>query len=143
VADHDDVRICGSCHDEKPLSEFHVGNSGRRGSGRWCKPCRHTEYIAFRSANYASVRDKELRKLYGIGLSDYERMLSEQGGRCAICQTDKPGGGRSNNFHVDHDHETGRVRGLLCHGCNTGIGNLGDSSATLYRAMKYLEGYGK
>jgi hypothetical protein len=59
-----------------------------------------------------------------------------KGGRCAICGTDSPRGNGS--FPVDHDHRTGRVRGLLCHPCNTGIGLLGDSSNQLLAAVAYL-----
>lgn len=67
-------------------------------------------------------REKQYKNRYGITVADYDRMLSAQGGRCAICKTDKSlGRGR---FHVDHDHVTGRVRGILCHLCNTALGRI-------------------
>ncbi len=77
------------------------------------------------------------KKRYGITLEKYGQMLKEQGGVCAIC------GERSNHktqahFHVDHDHVTGRVRGLLCIRCNTVIGNSREQTKILENAIKYL-----
>jgi hypothetical protein len=64
-------------------------------------------------------------------------MLKEQGGVCKICGTDKPWS-RSGKFTIDHDHATGRVRGLLCHNCNLGLGKFKDSIEFLRKAMEYL-----
>ena len=77
------------------------------------------------------------QRMYGITIEDYVRMLEEQGGRCAICRTDEPGGSGS-RFAVDHDHKTGEVRGLLCKNCNTGIGLLQDNVLILEQAIRYL-----
>lgn len=82
----------------------------------------------------AANRRNALKK-YGITPEDYDRMLKEQGG-CAICGATEPGG-RGKNFHVDHCHSTGRVRGLLCHHCNVGIGMLRENFED---AAKYLKG---
>lgn len=65
-------------------------------------------------------------------------MLVNQDGLCAICGTDTPGR-KHENFSVDHDHLTGRVRALLCHFCNVGIGHFGDNPATLRAAADYLD----
>lgn len=62
-----------------------------------------------------------LKMKYGITHDDYERMLAAQNGKCLICETNTPGK-NSKHFHIDHCHTTGRVRGLLCAYCNTGIG---------------------
>lgn len=67
-------------------------------------------------------------------------MFAAQGGRCAICGTDEFNG-RGNRPHLDHDHTTGKIRGLLCHSCNTGMGALGDSPEILREAAAYLESY--
>lgn len=80
--------------------------------------------------------DSMMRHNYGIGLDDYERMLAEQGGGCAICARTPDEEGR--RLHVDHDHETGLVRGLLCGNCNRGIGYLGDSHERISSAADYL-----
>ena len=74
-------------------------------------------------------------------LEDYDRLLAEQEGVCAVCQGPHVGSG--GRFHVDHDHETGVVRGLLCGPCNTGLGQFKDSSLVLSQAMNYLRKFGK
>lgn len=81
-------------------------------------------------------RSISLKKNYGLTLSDYDKMLSDQQGRCAICETTSPGGlGR---FNVDHCHKTHKIRGLLCQRCNLAIGQFEDSCDLLVNAIKYL-----
>jgi hypothetical protein len=84
----------------------------------------------------AKERRRTLRK-YGIDQGTWNEMIERQGDRCAICRTDKPGG-RGELWHIDHDHETGRIRGLLCHSCNVGIGNFRDDPSLLIAAVKYI-----
>lgn len=81
-----------------------------------------------------------LKKSYGITEADYEQMLVAQGGKCAICQTSDPlvRSGADARWHVDHDHETGTVRGLLCFKCNAGLGHFSDNVEALRRAVNYL-----
>jgi hypothetical protein len=75
---------------------------------------------------------------YGITLEEYNRLLESQGGGCAIC-------GRKVNIdskfslHVDHDHDTGKIRGILCSSCNLGIGKFDHDCSRLKNAIKYLE----
>ena len=95
----------------------------------------------WRDANRELVREcgrnntrKVLYARYGLAPGEYEKMLDDQDGRCAICGVE-PG---ARPLSVDHCHETGVVRGLLCHGCNTGIGFLKDSTDLLKKAVKYL-----
>lgn len=76
---------------------------------------------------------------YGITAADVERMLKEQSGRCAVCRRPPRGKGRNSILHIDHCHRSGKVRGLLCFNCNTGIGNLNDSPRLLKKALAYLE----
>lgn len=75
---------------------------------------------------------------YGVDEETVQEMLRQQGGGCAICGRKQPNG-NSNVFHVDHDHTTGQVRGILCSSCNIGIGSLGDDARIVYAAFKYLE----
>lgn len=82
-------------------------------------------------------RQKQLKK-YGITLGDFERLLAAQGGTCALCGG-PPLGRFGMNYHVDHDHMTGVVRGLLCSRCNGGLGALGDTVESLQRAISYLQ----
>lgn len=82
------------------------------------------------------VREKNLRRKFGIGIIDYDAMFVAQKGRCAICNTPNPGGNGS--FHVDHNHNTGQIRGLLCWLCNTGLGQFQDDPKRLRVAARYL-----
>jgi hypothetical protein len=66
-------------------------------------------------------------------------MLEEQEGRCAICRSDDVGWHRKDRWAVDHDHVTGKVRGLLCHHCNSLLGQARDSPLILFLAAAYLE----
>lgn len=66
-------------------------------------------------------------------------MLTTQGGVCAICRSDDPAAPKGGAFAVDHDHATGRVRGLLCQKCNTALGGFRDNPKFLLAAIKYLK----
>lgn len=79
---------------------------------------------------------------YGISRSDYKDRLTKQNGLCAICKTDIADYKHSSfsTFSVDHDHETGAVRGLLCQPCNIGLGGFRDNEQFLLSAIKYLRG---
>jgi len=101
---------------------------------------KYTEYArAHRERNRDRYFDRRLQREYGITLADYYRILTTQGGGCGICgvaeSRNKDGSGR---LHVDHDHATGNVRGLLCDTCNRGIGQLGDNVDRVKAAVRYL-----
>jgi hypothetical protein len=78
----------------------------------------------------------ELRK-YDLTVEGYEALVAEQGGVCAICGSPVPSG-REKRLSVDHDHKTGKLRGLLCGGCNRGLENFRDNPGFLRRAAEYL-----
>jgi len=79
---------------------------------------------------------KRLKKLYGLELEEYDRLVEIAGGKCQICGV--PGIETSKGLVVDHDHETGDVRGLLCTRCNVGLGQFGDDMNLLNKALNYL-----
>lgn len=81
------------------------------------------------------ARRRHTLAVYGITPEQFSAMLTAQGGRCAICRSDKPFG---KNFHLDHCHVTGRVRGILCKRCNNGIGFFDDDISKMKLAMEYL-----
>lgn len=90
---------------------------------------------AWYQKNPIKKKEYDLKKLYGITLAEYEALLVEQDGKCAICgQKDE-----YFNLAVDHCHGTNRVRGLLCVGCNRGIGIFRDSPDLLMKAVEYLK----
>lgn len=80
-----------------------------------------------------------LRWKYGITLEQFEARLEAQKHRCAICKT-ADWGGKHDTPNVDHDHTTGEIRGMLCHGCNAGLGSFGDRPEVMRAAADYIEG---
>lgn len=118
------MKQCRSCGVEKPLSEFHKrSDTGKHQNA--CKICYHSA---------------QLRRNYGITLDDYDRIYEDQNGVCAICHLPQMST-RNTRFCVDHDHDTGEVRGLLCDSCNRGIGLLKDDPRLLERAPQYLRAF--
>ena len=109
---------CTKCGENKPLSAF--SRSTRDGSYAWCKPC---------ASSYS--RKFLLAKRYSLTPEQYDDLNVAQNGRCALCERPRP-------LCVDHDHDTGAVRGLLCQKCNKGIGLLDDDPDVLARAMEYV-----
>ncbi len=102
-------------------------------------------YKRWSSANKDKIRDRRLKRTYGISSVDYDRMLEAQGGKCAICGTDKGAvrkkTGSGYALYVDHCHATGVVRGLLCSNCNVAIGKLKDDPSLLTKAAEYVSAH--
>ncbi len=132
------MRKCRTCGVEKELEEFY--KSGRKGRPEErhteCKECTKARH----KDNYCptAARRRDLKRNYNITLEEYDAMYERQGGKCAICPATEPGG-RWNHFAVDHNHETGAVRELLCNNCNTALGLMQDSSYLLRLAANYLD----
>lgn len=89
-----------------------------------------------KSNNKLRARRTTLRK-YGITLEQYQEILDQQNGKCAICN--KLESDSNQAFCVDHDHKTNKIRGLLCSKCNRGIGYLNDDITSLQNAINYLQ----
>ena len=116
------MKTCTKCGLEKPPTEFRKAKLGKDGLSANCKTCHASD---------------AMKRNYGITIEDYDRMFKEQGGVCKICGTDNPGKGKG-RFSIDHNHETGKVRGLLCYSCNVAIGHLQDDPAIALSAFNYL-----
>lgn len=136
-----DPKRCTSCGDHKPRAEFYPHSKAPRGVSAWCKVCTNARSTAARKADNTSsklaTKRYQTKKKYGLTLEAYDELLASQGGCCAICGAEKAGG--RGRFHVDHCHATGKIRGLLCHGCNIGLGSFRDDAAVMRRAADYLE----
>jgi hypothetical protein len=109
-------------------------DSGRRRNVIYCSEACKRIAVA---AKYRERNPDAALARYKLEPGDYDRLLASQGGRCAICGRGEAGG-RGGRFHVDHDHSSGAIRGLLCHACNLGIGLLGDDPAVMTAAIHYL-----
>lgn len=134
-------KICSSCGVEKPHSEFYKQKDKKDGLRSNCKTCisekskqRWSSDSNFRKRGNMRSRKHALMKNYGLTMDDFFNLVEEQGGKCAICQIDLP----HTKPVVDHCHVTGKVRGILCHKCNSGIGMLNDDARTIERALKYI-----
>jgi hypothetical protein len=137
--------ICTKCNTKQKLTEFGKDATATKGISSWCKRCKREARKAYRKANpeATKLRDfkSDLKRHYGLTINDYNAMLEGQKHCCACC------GQHSSNFkrglHVDHDHTTGLVRGLLCTECNPGIGYFQDSVERLEMAITYLTKFRK
>lgn len=131
-------KTCTVCKQHKPIEDFYFRLKSKPESGRHsnCKVCVRANVAKWQRDNNYRHNEKTksylLRSKYGLTRDDLNAIIEAQGGRCLICnqQTEK--------LRVDHCHVTGKVRGLLCHGCNTGIGLLGEEPDRLEAAAAYL-----
>lgn len=130
------TKTCSECGKTKPTDDFGLARTRPDGLNNRCRPCNLEYARAWRLRNKDRERVRALGR-YGMSLDDYDRLFARQRGRCAICSTTK-GGGRGPHLHVDHCHDSGRIRGLLCNNCNRGLGLLGDSAEALAAASSYL-----
>jgi len=142
---------CRKCGLMKSRAEFTVRQSGPRIGhlAGYCKACavitnrltKERDPSIYRRCEWPS----KLKRLYGITVDDYNRILAEQDGACALCGSTTPENGSRKYkrivrsvFDVDHNHKTGKVRGLLCTRCNRLVGLANDDPNTAKRLVKYL-----
>ncbi len=118
------------------------------GNFRWARALvgeeKRAYHRAYNSENYPALREKRVQATYGLGPGDYATMLAAQHGGCAICsrpesEPTRRGGSRHKRLAVDHCHDSGRIRGLLCTDCNVGLGCFLDDPELFRKAIAYLE----
>jgi hypothetical protein len=130
-------QFCRACGISKPPEDM----CPTPGAGNICRACTRERLQRWIDANRERYDRRRwahtLRKKYGITLEQYEDMLAAQDGCCAICKRAVEAAPR--RLHVDHDHVTGRVRGILCYLCNTGLGVFKDDVERMRAAIEYLE----
>lgn len=163
------MKCCIKCGELKPLDDFYRMAGMRDGHRNDCKACslaakaaryranpeparerarrwnaenkeRRAEWMAqYRASGGRRAADRRYHlSKFGLTPDDYDRMLESQNGGCAICGR-RPRDDIS--LHVDHDHRTGKIRGLLCFRCNNSLGDLGDDPELLRKAISYLDQY--
>lgn len=145
------VKRCSTCKETKPREEFYRQTGTFDSLQTKCKTCslrqqdewrrrnlkkESERQKKFRKENPRRFKDYKLKQAYKVPYGTYEILLKAQGGKCAICGTTNPGG--RGDFHVDHCHDTNAIRGLLCHGCNVGIGSLQHDPKVILAAAEYL-----
>ena len=125
---------CPSCDSVKPRSDFGTRSGGRSGRVSYCYACFNRIKEESRQRVHGGSRNYHLRRRYGITAAEADAMREAQGGLCALCR-ERPA------EHVDHDHLTGKVRGMLCSCCNQGLGNFRDRADVMRAAIAYLQAH--
>lgn len=164
------MRNCGNKNcsqvNPQPLSSFRKRNDGGSQVRSQCKTCLNLKARSYYKKNNKQIKVKlnsnedrkskkkiynskteikqrarinSLKSLYGVTIEHYNEMLNSQNNCCAICL--RPASEFKKRLHIDHCHETGKVRGLLCRGCNLALGIFKDNSSTLRKAAEYLESF--
>jgi hypothetical protein len=162
------VKRCVKCGDSKPIEQFYRSGGMADGRRNDCIACNlaakkartaldpqanrdrvkkwqdeNPERLKAYQREYrqrperkAAEREGHLKRKYGITVADYERMLEAQNGVCAICGEPRP---EERTLHIDHDHATGAIRGLLCFRCNNALGDFREEYELFQRAADYLD----
>ena len=135
------MKKCPKCKTEKPLTEFWKNKAMTDGFQCWCKDCWKVITTARRNGPNREVelrqrRNRHIVNKYGITIDEYESILNEQGGVCAICKQKNPT--KIREMALDHNHDTGQVRGILCENCNRGLGLFKENQEYLNSAIEYL-----
>jgi len=135
-------KTCSHCKTVKQLTEFSKSSAEADGLHSWCKVC-NNEYQRIKYANTPvevrrartvaksqQIRANRLKTRYKLTQLEYDELFKKQSGICAICPEQVSA--------IDHDHQTGEVRGLLCRSCNAGLGFFKDNISFLESAITYL-----
>lgn len=130
------MKTCSSCRCQKSYSDFHKNKRQPDGLANQCKPCTSDSGRKDYQTHKRRRTSAGLFRKYGITIDDYERMEMEQDYCCALCG--EPELIQDRKLAVDHDHDTGRVRGLLCFKCNTALGRVCDTESALDRLIEYI-----
>jgi hypothetical protein len=148
---------CTKCGEKKPLDEFTKDRRKKNGRGSCCSKCKSKSKLDWIHRNpeknreyqkvFAKGRERRPQQItadkrkeyglkeYGLTVAEYDEMFRKQNGVCAICKS----GNKGRRLCVDHDHKTGRVRGLLCNPCNWALGHMRDDTSLLEKAIEYLK----
>jgi hypothetical protein len=145
-------QICIHCKCKKLITDFSFREK-RNTYYTICKECIKVYHINWykqnslrlkklHQKNLKQIKNCILKKRFGINLEQYNQLLEAQNGVCAICEQEETRTQRNGNISalaVDHDHKTGKVRGLLCSGCNVSLGRFKDNQTLLQNALNYLQ----
>jgi hypothetical protein len=156
-----DSKYCHGCEQDRSLTEWHKSKDRKDGLATQCKHCvkkrtnqwylDNKEVHDARNRRYyrnneRQFRENAYRSKYGIGVDDYDRLFESQNGVCALCNKPESARdkwtGKVRRLAIDHCHETGQVRGLLCYRCNHITGCLGDNLEAALKLVRYMEGGG-
>jgi hypothetical protein len=130
------LKTCKVCGVEKNISDFYTGRKD-------CKDCKNAAARQWRKDNPENVarhlvrmRERTKERRYGITQEQFNQMLLNQNSKCKICSNDFKS---SKDTHIDHCHNTNKVRGLLCNNCNMALGQFNDNTDNMDNAIIYLQ----
>ena len=144
-------KTCSRCKKAKQTSLFQKDSRALAGLSSKCKECikerrqKQKEYdkaywLKWSGKNIAKLKERDrsynLKRKFNMSTDDYQKMLEQQGGRCATCDKEKSSNGK--RLAVDHCHTTGKIRGLLCNECNTSLGLLKENTDILQELINYI-----
>jgi hypothetical protein len=139
-------KLCWLCNTEKEVNEanFHRLTKSKSGFDYYCKECQNKRGMErYYSEKGPEIRKKNLervhRYLYGITREERHKIFEAQGRKCAACKSEFPG--NKHGWVLDHDHETSKVRGVLCHSCNVALGSVKDFTSRLEALITYLKAH--
>ena len=133
------MKKCIVCKKHKPLEDFGIDKSFRSGLKSACKKCINERKRNYYKKDKRSNKNVALKKNFGITIDEFEEMEKKQGGVCASCGN--PETKRKGTLCVDHNHETGEIRGLLCTRCNIALGLLHESRKSVIGLRQYMIKY--
>lgn len=142
------MKTCNHCHKQLPETEFYRNCTRKDGLNPHCKECGresarrtyHKQRNETPEAHSLKRYSEGIKSRYGIDIGEYNRLLASQNWQCAVCKADRADATKA-RLHVDHNHQTGRVRGLLCTRCNNALGYAADNAERLRQLATYLESY--
>jgi hypothetical protein len=149
-------KVCSKCKIEKPHDAFYQDKAKARGIRSKCRQCcsaetqewriknrsHYNNYVAmWRAKNPARQHATEIKRNYGLSIEQYNAMLAAQNCQCVICGKQHDPSVKRGRLYVDHCHKTGKVRALLCGGCNSMLGHANDETTILLKAVDYLNSF--
>jgi hypothetical protein len=147
--DEPEPKRCLKCREVKPLSDFYRDTSRKDGLYPYCRECTRNNVLYYVDKRRVTKEGRERSRLwswtavlktYGLTPEKYKVLLEEQDGVCAICRNPETFKNKDGlrPLCVDHDHASGKIRGLLCHSCNVALGHFGEDLGRMEKAMEYL-----
>lgn len=153
-----ETKFCPGCKEIKSRKEFHTRIKGTDLVVTYCRLCANKRQTEWRRNNIEKTRERwrkdsakrrkekpdlvksyHFRSAYGLEWDEYQSMIEGQNNKCAICEQGPENKSRWNKLFVDHCHDTGKVRKLLCGQCNAGLGNFQENKEFLNKAIEYLD----
>ena len=126
-------KLCPKCKQAKPLSDFGRDKRAKSGKAVYCRPCNRVKSQKQRDRDPNLNKRNHLRYRYGLTLEEVADMMLDQGNACAVCGTE------NGRLVIDHNHDTGKIRGLLCDSCNCAIGFVKEDPKIIKSLLKYLK----